>query len=84
MPVPVTVDADGVGRLSPPVESSLYYIASEAVTNAIKHATPDRIHNIFAKLGLQTDDGNRRVLAVLAYLRATRVEPAGGEAVEAR
>ncbi|WP_166427275.1 sensor histidine kinase [Nonomuraea mesophila] len=44
LPVPATVDADLVGRFSLPVESSLYYIASEAVTNAIKHATPDSIH----------------------------------------
>ncbi|MEU0564644.1 sensor histidine kinase [Nonomuraea sp. NPDC005983] len=44
VPIKTTVDAEGVGRFSLPVESSLYYIASEAVTNAIKHATPDRIH----------------------------------------
>ncbi|MEU5860066.1 sensor histidine kinase [Nonomuraea sp. NPDC047529] len=44
VPVKTTVDAEGVGRFSLPVESSLYYIASEAVTNAIKHATPDHIH----------------------------------------
>ncbi|MFI7105020.1 sensor domain-containing protein [Nonomuraea sp. NPDC050227] len=44
VPIKTTVDAEGVGRFSLPVESSLYYIASEAVTNAIKHATPDHIH----------------------------------------
>ncbi|WP_329081044.1 sensor histidine kinase [Streptosporangium sp. NBC_01469] len=44
VPINTTVDAEGVGRFALPVESSLYYIASEAVTNAIKHATPDHIH----------------------------------------
>ena len=44
VPVRITVDAEGVGRFALPVESSLYYIASEAVTNAIKHAQPDHIH----------------------------------------
>ncbi|AWS40265.1 sensor domain-containing protein [Streptosporangium sp. 'caverna'] len=44
VPINATVDAEGVGRFALPVESSLYYIASEAVTNAIKHATPDHIH----------------------------------------
>ncbi|WP_371780278.1 sensor histidine kinase [Streptosporangium subroseum] len=44
VPIRTTVDAEGIGRFSLPVESSLYYIASEAVTNAIKHATPDHIH----------------------------------------
>ncbi|MEU7852508.1 histidine kinase [Nonomuraea sp. NPDC049141] len=44
VPIRTTVDAESVGRFALPVESSLYYIASEAVTNAIKHATPDHIH----------------------------------------
>ncbi|MFB4290969.1 histidine kinase [Nonomuraea sp. ATR24] len=62
MPVPATVEADGVGRLPLPVESSLYYIASEAVANAVKHAMPDRIHVTLAAPGDRivltvTDDG---------------------------
>ncbi|WP_049575516.1 sensor histidine kinase [Nonomuraea sp. SBT364] len=62
MPVSATVEADGVGRLPLPVESSLYYIASEAVTNAVKHAYPERIRIELAAPGDRivmtiTDDG---------------------------
>jgi signal transduction histidine kinase len=36
--VPVTVDADGVGRLPGEIEAALYFCAMEAVQNAAKHA----------------------------------------------
>jgi PAS domain S-box-containing protein len=39
LPVPVSVD-DGLGRRLPaPVEASLYFFVSEALTNAVKHAS---------------------------------------------
>ena len=37
-PIPVTVTAAPPGRLPPQVEETAYYVASEALTNAAKHA----------------------------------------------
>ncbi len=37
-PLPVTLDVKDARRLPEPVEVCLYYVASEALTNAIKHA----------------------------------------------
>jgi signal transduction histidine kinase len=37
--LPVVVDAEGVGRLSPEVESAVYFCCLEALQNATKHAT---------------------------------------------
>ena len=36
-PVPLSLDADGVGRYSPEVESAIYYACLEAIQNATKH-----------------------------------------------
>ena len=36
-PVPLSLDADGVGRYSPEVESAVYYSCLEAIQNATKH-----------------------------------------------
>ncbi|GLL03937.1 sensor histidine kinase [Dactylosporangium matsuzakiense] len=43
LPIAVTVDTGGVARLPAAVESSLYFVASEAVTNALKHAAATRL-----------------------------------------
>jgi len=37
-PVPVMLDLGDVGRLAEPVEVAAYYVASEALTNATRHA----------------------------------------------
>ncbi|WP_052668966.1 sensor histidine kinase [Nitriliruptor alkaliphilus] len=37
-PLPVTVSAEAIGRLSPTVESTAYFVAAEAIANVIKHA----------------------------------------------
>jgi signal transduction histidine kinase len=37
-PIPVTIDAVGVGRLPAPVEAALYFCCMEAVQNAAKHS----------------------------------------------
>jgi len=41
-PLPVDVEV-AVGRLSEPIEAAAYYVACEAVTNAVKHASASRI-----------------------------------------
>lgn len=41
-PVPVTVDADGVGRLPPAVEAAVYFSALEALQNTAKYARASR------------------------------------------
>jgi PAS domain S-box-containing protein len=38
MPLPVTVTEVAEGRLPPPVEASVYFVVSEALTNVVKHA----------------------------------------------
>jgi signal transduction histidine kinase len=42
--VPVTLDVRGDGRLSEPVEAAAYYVVSEALTNAAKHAGGSEVH----------------------------------------
>lgn len=42
-PVPVDVDVNLSDRLPPPVESTAYFVAAEALTNAAKHAAPSRV-----------------------------------------
>lgn len=41
-PVPTEVDVE-IDRLPGPIEAAAYYVACEAVTNAVKHASPSRI-----------------------------------------
>lgn len=42
-PVPVTVTASSTAASDPDTEATLFYVCSEAVTNAVKHATATRI-----------------------------------------
>ncbi|GGK72337.1 sensor histidine kinase [Mangrovihabitans endophyticus] len=55
-PLPVEVAADLPGRLPPDVESALYYIASEAVTNAVKHARAG-----YVRVDVRVRDGAARL-----------------------
>ena len=41
-PVPIDVEASGE-RLPPDVEAAAYFVVCEAVTNAVKHASPSRV-----------------------------------------
>lgn len=41
--IPVTVEGSTRGRLSPAVETALYRVAQEALTNATKHASPTHL-----------------------------------------
>lgn len=43
LPVAVSVDADGVGRYEPAVESAAYFSCLEAVHNAVRHGGAQRI-----------------------------------------
>jgi signal transduction histidine kinase len=50
-PLTVEVDARG-GRFAPDLETAAYFIASEGLTNAVKHAQASRV-----KLSVQSGDG---------------------------
>ncbi|GIJ46943.1 histidine kinase [Virgisporangium aliadipatigenens] len=42
-PVPLEIELELTGRLPAAVESTAYFVAAEAVTNAVRHADPRRI-----------------------------------------
>ncbi|HXF72539.1 MAG TPA: histidine kinase, partial [Actinomycetota bacterium] len=42
-PIPVTVEADGVGRHPPEVEAAVYFCCLEAIQNAAKHASASHV-----------------------------------------
>jgi signal transduction histidine kinase len=42
-PVPVTLDADGVGRYAPEVEAAVYFCSLEALNNIAKYASASRV-----------------------------------------
>jgi len=44
LPIPVTVHAAGVDRLSPPVEAALYFCVLECLQNVVKHAGATSAH----------------------------------------
>ena len=54
--VPVSVDVQVAGRLPEPVETAAYYVVSEALTNAAKHA-----HASAAEVEVAAGDGVLRV-----------------------
>jgi signal transduction histidine kinase len=51
-PVPVTVDADGIGRFSQDVEAAVYFSCLEALQNVAKYAEASSV-----VISLATDDG---------------------------
>lgn len=42
-PIPVEVELDVPGRMQPEIESTAYFVVSEALTNAVRHAAATRI-----------------------------------------
>jgi signal transduction histidine kinase len=57
-PLPVACTVDVPGRLAPAIEAAAYFVVSEAVTNAVRHADA-RLVEIALEL-----DGNRLVIEV--------------------
>jgi signal transduction histidine kinase len=55
-PIPVEVDVDLPGRLSPPVESACYFAVAEILANAVKHSGAHRVH-----IRMQHRDGVLRI-----------------------
>jgi len=51
-PIPVTVDLQAAGRVPDNVAATAYYVASEALTNAAKHARASEVH-----ISLDSGDG---------------------------
>jgi signal transduction histidine kinase len=52
-PVRITVDADGIGRHSPMIETAVYFCCLEAIQNAMKHA--DGVGTISVSLAVNGD-----------------------------
>jgi signal transduction histidine kinase len=42
-PVPAEVSVAEIGRLAPPLESALYFVAAEAMVNVVKHSDASRL-----------------------------------------
>ena len=42
-PVPVELDADGCEGIDEPVQTTVYFVVAEALTNALKYASCDRV-----------------------------------------
>jgi signal transduction histidine kinase len=75
LPIEVRLEPDPLPRLAPEVETGAYFLVSEAVTNALKHARADRIEVVVSHAGdalhvVVVDDG--------AGFDTTRVTRQGG------
>jgi signal transduction histidine kinase len=42
-PVPAEMSVGDIGRLAPPLESALYFVAAEAMVNVVKHSDASRL-----------------------------------------
>ena len=72
-PVPVTVDADGIGRFGQDTEAAVYFCCLEALQNIAKYA-----HATQARICLQAQNGTLRVHRVRRRDRLRRpAHPAG-------
>jgi signal transduction histidine kinase len=78
-PLPVTVDANGTGRLSAPVESAAYFVVSEGLANVAKYAHADaRVGGGQVRAGPADDRGGRRRRRRSRYGARLRSARAGG------
>ncbi len=67
-PVEVTGNVD---RLPPPVEAALYFVCSEALANAVKHASASRVH-------IELDRNRSRVAVAISDDGLGGADPARG------
>jgi signal transduction histidine kinase len=70
-PIEISVDDEGIGRCTPPVEAAIYFCSAEAIQNAIKHAGTnvrvgvtvgrdrDRVHFAISDDGVGLDHSDR-------------------------
>ena len=83
-PVPVAVTTTLAGRPPPEIEAAAYFVACEALANAVKHAAASVTISAVSRNGSLvievSDDGRRRDMARGTGLRglADRVEAHGG------
>jgi signal transduction histidine kinase len=89
-PIPISVTDEGIGRCSPPVETTAYFCSAEAIQNAIKHAGSnvrvdvtvgrdrDRVHFAISDGGVGIDHSERGDGDGLIGMR-DRVGAVGGE-----
>jgi signal transduction histidine kinase len=89
-PIPISVTDEGIGRCSPPVETTAYFCSAEAIQNAIKHAGSnvrvdvtvgrdrDRVHFAITDDGVGIDHSERVAGDGLTGMR-DRVGAVGGE-----
>ena len=75
LPIEVTVEPDPLPRLDPEVETGAYFLVSEAVTNALKHARAQRIE---IHVRREADALRVEVRDDGAGFDTTQVEVAGG------
>ncbi|MFD6953304.1 hypothetical protein A6A08_24985 [Nocardiopsis sp. TSRI0078] len=68
--MPIDLEYDLTGTLSPTVETAAYFVVAEAVTNAVKHAGTERIG---VRVEGTDEEGTESVV-----VRVGGADPAGG------
>lgn len=52
LPIPIAIEVGGLeGRLAPEVETAAYFVVSEAIVNAVKHAEPESLEVMLDRTG---------------------------------
>jgi signal transduction histidine kinase len=73
LPSPIALRVEGLeSRLAPAVEAAAYFVVSEAITNAVKHAGPDGL-----AVALERADGHVRVEVVDTGTGGVRLDGSG-------
>jgi signal transduction histidine kinase len=73
LPSPIALRVDGLeSRLDPTVEAAAYFVVSEAIVNAVKHAGPEGL-----EVALERADGHVRIEVVDAGPGGVRLDGGG-------